>query len=222
VRPARPPHLVLVALVASVASASCQRACGGLGGRPPAPLPIVKEGANTYRVLDKGAYKAYYDSLGQLVRILHDSNGDGRPDRIAHYKDGKTIDLIEIDQDGDGWIDRWEHYDGTGRLLKLGQWRVSRGKEDTWTTLGPDAEPARVEYDDDGDGVVDRAEVLREGKVVGIEIDADRDGRIDRFQAWEKGRLLREDFDTDGDGKPDRRITHDVRGRVLSSLPLAP
>jgi antitoxin component YwqK of YwqJK toxin-antitoxin module len=210
-----------VFLVASLAgSVACQRACGGLGGRPPAPLPIVKEGAATYRVLDKGAYKAYYDSLGQLVRILNDTNGDGRPDRIAHYKDGKRIFLIELDLDGDGWIDRWEHYDEAGRMERFGSWRKSRGKEDTWTTLGPDDKPVRIEYDDDGDGTVDRAEVLRDGKVVGVEIDADRNGKIDRWQVWEAGRLVREDLDTDGDGKPDRRITYDPRGKVLSALPL--
>jgi hypothetical protein len=209
-------------LVLSLTAAACgQRACGGLGGRPPAPLPIVTEGKNTYRVLDKGAYKAYYDSLGQLVRILNDTNGDGRPDRIAHYRDGKIF-LIELDQDGDGWIDRFEHYDTSGQLVKVGQARRARGKEDTWTTLGPDGQPARVEYDDDGDGIVDRADVLRAGQVVGVEIDADRNGKIDRWQLWEKGRLRREDLDTDGDGKPDRRITYDARGRVLSALPLAP
>jgi antitoxin component YwqK of YwqJK toxin-antitoxin module len=219
VRYLRHRNLVLIALLGVTAGACGDRACGGLGGRPPAPLPIVKEGAQTYKVLDKGDYKAYYDSMGQLARILHDSNGDGRPDRIAHYKDGKIF-LIEIDQDGDGWIDRWEHYDTAGRLEKYGQWRRARGKEDTFTTLGADGKPARVEYDDDGDGVIDRAEVLRDGKVVGVEVDADRNGKIDRWQLWEKGRLLREDFDTDGDGKPDRRITYDARGRVLTSLPL--
>jgi hypothetical protein len=221
-KPARSIGKVLLALLASAAAGCSQRGCGGLGGRPPAPLPIVKEGAQTYRVLDKGDYKAYYDSLGQLARILNDTNGDGRPDRIAHYKDGKTIFLIELDLDHDGWIDRWEHYDPSGRLVKVGQWRRARGKEDTWTSLGADGQPTRVDNDDDGDGLVDRADVLRAGQVVSVEIDADRDGRIDRWQVWEKGRLRREDLDTDGDGKPDRRISYDARGKVLSALPLAP
>ena len=210
-----------LALAASLCAIACgQRACGGLGGRPPAPLPIVKEGAQTYRVLDKGAYKAYYDTLGQLARILNDTNGDGRPDRIAHYKDGKTIFLIEIDLDHDGWIDRFEHYDAAGTLAKVGQWRHTRGKEDTWTTLGQGGQPARVDYDDDGDGRPDRADVLRAGQVVGVEIDADRNGHMDRFQVWEGGRLAREDLDTDGDGKPDQRLAYDARGRVLSAQPL--
>jgi hypothetical protein len=182
----------------------------------------VKEGAQTSRVLDKGAYKAYYDTLGQLVRILNDTNGDGRPDRIAHYQDGKAIFLIEIDLDHDGWIDRFEHYDAAGTLAKVGQWRRDRGKADTWTLFGPDGQPARVEHDDDGDGRPDRADVMRAGQVVGVEIDADRNGHMDRFQVWEGGRLTREDLDTDGDGKPDRRITYDARGRVLTALPLAP
>jgi len=172
-------------------------------------------------VLDKGAYKAYYDSLGQIARILQDSNGDGRPDRIAHYKNGKVVFLVELDLDGDGWVDRFEHYDDLGKLVKVGRWRLQRGKEDTWTSLGPDGQPTRIEYDDDSDGRVDRAEVLRAGEVVGVEIDADRDGRIDRFQTWVKGRLRQEDLDTDGDGASDRRILYDARGKVTGSTPIS-
>lgn len=212
-----------LALASSLAVASCgQRACGGLGGRPPASLPEVEVGGQKYKVLDKGAYKAYYDSLGQIAQILQDSNGDGRPDRIAHYRNGKTVFLVEVDLDFDGWIDRWEHYDAAGQLLKVGRWRRVKGKEDTWSVLGPDGQVTRVEYDDDGDGRVDRADVLRGGEVVGVEIDADRDGRIDRWQVWDKGRLRSEDLDTDGDGKPDRRITYDARGRVTGTAPLTP
>ena len=210
-------------LVLSLTAAACgQRACGGLGGRPPASLPEIQEGNQKFRVLDKGAYKAYYDSLGQLARILQDSNRDGRPDRIAHYKSGKSITLIELDLDHDGWIDRWEHYDDAGKLLKVGRWRLARGKADTWNVLGPDGQPTRVEYDDDGDARVDRADVIRAGEVVGVEIDADRDGRIDRWQLWAKGHLRREDLDTDGDGKADRRILYDVRGRVSGAAPVTP
>jgi hypothetical protein len=91
-----------------------------------------------------------------------------------------------------------------------------------WTYPGPDEKPVRIEYDDDGDGVVDRAEVLRQSQMVGVEVDADRDGRIDRWQSWEKGRLRSEDLDTDQDGRPDRRLVYDARGRVASAGPIDP
>ena len=34
---------------------------------------------------EEAAYKAFYDSGGRLARIEYDSNGDGKPDYIAHH-----------------------------------------------------------------------------------------------------------------------------------------
>jgi len=178
-------------------------------------------GGERYKVLDKGPYKAFYDTLGQLVRIEHDETGDGRADRIVLY-DKNVVTKVEADLDHDGWVDRVEHYDPQGKLVKVGRWRRTKGKEDAWTFPGPDGQPVRLEYDDDGDGRVERAEVLRGGQVTGVEVDSDRDGRIDRWQAWDKGHLKSEDLDTDADGKPDRRLAYDARGRVASVRPLVP
>jgi hypothetical protein len=218
----RPSRVVVLAVVLAAAGAGCQRACGGLGGRPPAPLPEVKgAGGERYKVLDKGAYKAYYDTLGQLVRIEHDEDGDGRADRIVHYEGGKVVTRVELDLDHDGWVDRVDYYDAAGKLVKIGQTKKQNGKVDTWTYSGPDGLPVRIEHDDNGDMVVDRAEILRAGQVVGVEVDADGDGRIDRWQAWSKGHLVSEDLDTDKDGRPDRRLVYDARGRITASQPIA-
>jgi hypothetical protein len=213
-----------VPLAVVLATGACgARACGGLGGRPPAPLPEVRSPDGTrYSLLDKGRYKAYYDSLGQLARIEEDTNGDGRADRIAHYGPGQTVFLVEVDEDHDAWVDRWEYYDPSGTLVKVGRSRHTKGRADVWTFPGPDGHPVRVEYDDDGDGLVDRAEVLRGGEVVGVEMDSDRNGRMDRWQTWDKGRLRREELDTDGDGKPDRRLLFDGFGKVLASEAIRP
>jgi hypothetical protein len=100
-------------------------------------------------------------------------------------------------------------------LEKVGRWRKLRGRADEWTYRAPDGRPARIEYDDDGDGKAERAEVMKDGALVRIEMDSDRDGRVDRWQAWQKGRLASEEIDTNGDGQPDRRLVFGPRARLL-------
>jgi hypothetical protein len=192
------------------------RACGGRGGLPPAGLPRVKRGdGREYLFLDKGAWKGYYDMQGRIAIVEYDSNGDGRADYVAHYDEHRQIRLIEVDEDHDAWVDRFEYYDAAGILEKVGRWRKQRGRADEWIYRAPDGRPARIEYDDDGDGVPERAEVLKDGIVVGIEIDSNRDGKTDRWQTWDRGRLQSEELDTDGDGKPDRRLVFGPRARLL-------
>jgi hypothetical protein len=205
---------VLLALL--LASACGDRACGGRGGLPPERLPVVKRGdGRTYRFLDKGAWKGYYDEQGRIAVAEYDSNGDGRADYIAHYDEKKQIRLIEVDEDHDAWVDRWEHYDAAGVLEKVGRWRRQKGREDEWTYRGADGRPERIEYDDNGDGRVDRAEVFEDGAVVAVETDSDGNGAIDRWQTWQRGRLVREELDTDGDGRPDRRLVFGPKSRLL-------
>jgi hypothetical protein len=215
------PRVPILAL-ALLAGACTDRACGGLGGMPPAPLPMVKQGNREFYLLDRGRYKAFYDTMGRLDRIEYDSNGDGRGDYIVHYDASGQIGLVEVDEDFDGWIDRWEYYDAKGVLEKVGRSRRGRQKPDVWTFPGPQGRPSRIEYDEDGDGKVDRVEILRDGQVVKVEIDSDRDGRMDRWQTWEGGRLRSEELDTKGTGRPDRRIVYDARGSVLRVERLPP
>jgi hypothetical protein len=206
----------LLLLGAAVAAACSGRGCGGVGGQPPAGLPSVKRGdGREYRVLDKGAWKGYYNGQGHISVVEYDSNGDGRADYIAHYDDRRQIRLIEVDEDHDTWVDRFEHYDAAGVLEKVGRWRKQRGRADEWTYRGPDGRASRIEYDDDGDGAPERAEVLKDGAVVRVEADADRNGRPDRWQSWDRGRLVAEELDTDGDGRPDRRLVFGPRARLL-------
>jgi hypothetical protein len=211
---------VLLALL--LAGACGDRACGGLGGRPPGRLPLIQRGDRYYSLLDKGQWKGYYDEQGRIAIVEYDSNNDGRADVIAHYDERRQIRLIEVDEDLDGAIDRWERYDAAGVLEKVGRWRRQKGREDEWIYRGPDGRVSRIEYDDDGDGMPERAEVLRDGAVVRIEVDSDHDGRMDRWQGWEAGRLVSEELDTDGDGRPDRRLVFGPRGRLLRVERLRP
>jgi hypothetical protein len=205
-----------LAALLMVAVACSDRACGGSGGLPPGRLPLVKRGdGRRYHFLDKGAWKGYYDESGRLAVVEYDSNGRGRADTIAHYDENRHIRLIEVDEDLDGWVDRFEYYDAAGRLEKVGRCRKQRGRPDEWVYRGPDGHAARIEYDDNGDGKPERADVIEGGFVVRTETDSNGDGRMDRWQYWTAGHLTSEEVDTDGDGKPDRRLVFGPTGRLV-------
>jgi hypothetical protein len=181
---------------------------------------VKRADGKEYHVVQKGPYTGYYDLSGKLQVLEQDRNGDKRADVIAYHDGRKKPRLIEMDEDYDGNVDRWEDYDEAGTLLKVGSSR--RGKApDLWAFPGPGGEPRRKEYDEDGDGKPDRAEVLAAGRVEGVELDADRDGRWDRWQEWRSGVLLSEELDTDGDGRPDRRLRYNQRGAVTGLEPVA-
>jgi hypothetical protein len=175
---------------------------------------VTRSDGRAYRLLDKGQWKGFYDEQGRIAVIEYDSDKDGRADYVAHYDERRQIRTIEVDEDHDGWADRFEHYDAAGVLEKVGRWRKQRGRADEWTYRAPDGRAARIEYDDDGDGAPERAEVLENGAVVRIEMDSDRNGKPDRWQAWQGGRLASEELDTDGDGRPDRRLLFGPRARL--------
>lgn len=196
--------------------------CGGRGGTPPGRPPIfVGKDGQKYYLLEKGPYKAFYDPWGRLARIEYDANGDGKADHIAHHEGRKLARMLEIDADFDGAIERWEYYDDQGLLVKVGAARKSSAP-DIWTFSDPAGQVVRIEYDEDGDGAPDRAEILEGGAVAGVELDTDRDGDTDRWQTWRAGRLLDEALDIDGDGAPDRRIRYGEAGEVLGLEPLGP
>jgi hypothetical protein len=214
------PRVLALAVLAS--AAGCAGQCGALGGLPPERPPLVKgPDGRTYHLVGKGPYKAFYDRWGRLQRLEFDANGDGRADQIAHHAGARTPRTIEVDDNYDGVIDRWEDYDTTGSLSRVGTSRRGRGP-DLWTAAGPDGQPARREYDEDGDGRPDRVETLRAGALSAVEIDQDRDGKLDRWQTWQRGRLTAEELDTDHDGRPDRRLRYGDDGRVLGLDRLAP
>src|ERR1700676_5030836 len=82
--------------------------------------------------------QAIYDKQsGKLVQLIVDAKKDGKPN-IYSYMDGTKFVRIEIDQDEDGKIDRWEYYGPDQKLEKVGLSRLNDGKEDAWSFAGPD------------------------------------------------------------------------------------
>lgn len=110
-----------------------------------------------YLLVEKGPYQSLYDEEGRIERLLYDRDDDGTADAIVLYDTNGNPRQAEIDTDLDDVIDRWEYFDN-GILVRVGTTRHRRGAPDYWEVIGRDETPTRREFDDDGDGKVDRSE----------------------------------------------------------------
>jgi predicted nucleotidyltransferase len=111
-----------------------------------------------------------------------DANVNGKIDTWS-YMDGARIVRIEVDQDEDGTIDRWEHYDSNQQLSRVGVSRLNDGK-------------------------VTRTEHYDQGVLVRADEDTDGDGTLDKWETYDAGRLATVAFDTSRGGRPDRRLVY--------------
>jgi hypothetical protein len=205
---------VIIAVIA-LGTSAC-----GMGSKPPAPdLPpwkLVKDAKGVeMRLLEKPPYTYLYALDGTLRQMKFDSNGDGKPDVFAYFSGRNTPERLEIDENRDGTIDRWEEYNAEGNLVRYATSRKG-GIPDRFVEVDPITKATiQVETDADHDGKRERREFFVGGKLTRAEIDTDRDGKMDRFQDWSPGYLASEEIDRDNDGKPDIRITHSRSGAIL-------
>ena len=153
----------------------------------------------------------YDKTTGRLKLLKYDSDGDGKPDTFS-YMDGARVVRIEIDKDADGKIERWEHYDASQKLEKVGFSRANDGTEDAWSYLGPGGLVSRIEISTQHDGKVSRIEHYQQGKLASAEEDTDADGKIDKWETYDGNRLASVAFDTIHRGAPDRRLIYGAGG----------
>lgn len=145
--------VLIAALIAAAA------ACSKPAGRPPAA--------------------AYDSKSGKLTTLSVDTNRNGTVDAVSHM-DGARILRIEVDQDENGQVDRWDFY-------------------------GSDKKLERVGFSRENDGVMDAVAYYEsEGVLSRMEVSTRRDGTFDRIERYVGGRLIEASEDTDGDGRPDK------------------
>jgi hypothetical protein len=158
------------------------------------------------------AIETVYDPLtGKLQQMKSDTNGNGKVDTVSHM-DGTRVVRIDVDNDEDGKVDRWEYYDADQRLEKIGTSRANDGKEDAWLHAAADGTVQRVDVSTRRDGKVDRIEFYERDALVRAEEDSDADGKPDKWETYDTGRLAVVAFDTLHRGTPDRRFVYGVDG----------
>lgn len=194
-------------------------ACG-LGSAPPPPdLPpwrMTKDASGVeVRLLEKPPYTYLYGLDGALRQIKFDSNGDRRPDVFAYFAGRSTPERLEIDENRDGKLDRWEEYNTAGAMIRYST-SARGGTPETFVEIDPISnQTTQIEKDVDHDGRREQLQVFVKGRLSRVEIDTDGDGRRDRRQDWSPGYLASEELDRDGDGGADVRIARSKSGAVL-------
>ena len=198
----------------SLAATAC-----GMGSKPPTPdfppWKLTKDASGVeVRLLEKPPYTYLYALDGTLRQIRFDGNGDHRPDVFAHFSGRNTPDRLEIDENRDGKIDRWEEYNAAGVMVRFST-SAKGGAPERFIEVDPVTKATlRVETDADHDGRRERLEIFVGGRLSRAEIDTNGDGKSDRFQDWSEGHLASEEIDRDGDGRADIRILRTKAGAI--------
>jgi hypothetical protein len=149
-----------------------------------------------------------YDTrTGRLQTLKYDSNGDGKVD-MTSTMDGSRVLKIEIDQDFDGVPDRWEYYDSSQRLEKVGFSRARDGKEDAWSFADASGNIEKIEISTRRDGRIQRVEYYEGGVLARADEDTDGDGKLDKWETYDGSRLATVAFDTLRRGAADRRMIY--------------
>ena len=191
----------------------------GMGSAPPPPdLPpwkLTRDPSGVeMRLLEKPPYTYLYSLDGTLRQMKFDSNGDHKPDVFAYFSGRNTPDRLEIDENRDGTIDRWEEYNAEGVMVRFATSKKGR-IPDRFVEIDPVTKATlRVETDADHDGKRERVEFFVGGRLSRAEIDTDGDGKRDRIQDWSPGYLASEEIDRDGDGRADVRILRTKSGAI--------
>jgi hypothetical protein len=182
-------RLLGIGLAAALAATGCSNA-------PPSP------GGGTTR-------PTYDKKTGRLTQLTFDRNHNGVVDTWTEMNGARPV-RSRIDTNEDGRPDRWEYYDGSGRLLKVGFSRKDDGKPDAWAFAAPDGKVERVEISSTADEQkIDRWEFYLGDQLVRVEEETNGDGRPDTWETHEGGVLKTTSFDENGDGRPDRRLTYE-------------
>ncbi len=141
-----------------------------------------------------------------------DRNEDGRIDLWIYRQDGEIVRKV-LDQNFDGQPDTTLHYDPqTHQLARVEEDNDHDGVTDGWTDY-VDGKIARRRADANRDGTTDTWTFYRDGEIQRHEQDTDGDGFRDRVGIYLRGKLLREEQDSNADGIADV-ISHYDNGRL--------
>lgn len=162
------------------------------GGAAAAACRLPEPPAARLELIEKAGTQSVYAPDGHLERVLRDANADRRADAQLLYRPDGSLQAAEMDIDLDGVVDRWEAFRSDGSLESVAFSRSTPGRPDVWERYSGSPQPVRRDFDENGDGRVDRSEIL------------------------EGGRVVREELDTDGDGRVDRRLERDSEGTIAA------
>lgn len=164
----------------------------------------------------RGRMRATYSpETGRLQQLAYDLDNDGTADAHA-YMEGTRLGRVEVDDNGDGLVDRWEYYDAGEQPIRVNGARIAAGGG-PW----PSALLARIDTSTRRDGKVSRREYYDHGVLGKAEEDTDGDDQIDKWETYVNGVLATVAFDVERRGVPTRRLVYG-RGGVPDHMEIDP
>ena len=180
-------------------------------------------------VVDAPAVK--YDPVsGRLKELAFDATKNGRNDSVG-FMDGTLVQRIEVDEDEDGKVDRWEFYGANRRLERVGLSRQRNGVLDAIAFYGEDGGVARIEVSTRGDARFNRVEFYQFGSLARVEEDTNGDGRVDKWETYavdsrgapgESRPIVTAAFDDVFRGMPTRRLVYRPDGSGVLRVEVDP
>ena len=165
----------------------------------------------------RGTPTVKYDPVsGRLKELAFDTTRNGRNDSTG-FMDGTHVQRIEVDEDEDGKVDRWEFYDADRRLERVGFSRLHNGVLDAMAFYSQDGNVEHIEISTRGDGLFNRVEFYQSGSLARVEEDTNGDGRTDKWETYapdpngtpgEPGPIISASFDDAFRGTPTRRLVY--------------
>lgn len=167
---------------------------------------------------------ARYDpASGRLERIEFDTTQNGHNDAVG-IMHGTRVERIEVDEDEDGKVDRWEFYDENRQLQRVGFSRQGNGAIDAILFYGKGRAVERIEMSTRGDGHFNRVEYYQAESLARVEEDTNGDGRTDKWETYaiaprgvpgQSSSIETAAFDDSFRGAPNRRLVYRPDGTVL-------
>ena len=173
-------YLALTSLLGAVAAAGCQA--------PPVESAVK-------------SMTPEYDVNGRLSRLLYDRDHDGTVETWG-YMSGTRVIRVEVDENGDGKVDRWEFHHEAGAGAAAGAPAVPD------SPAGADKTIERIERATRFDGRITRREFFDAGALTRLEEDTNADGVVDKWETYKNGSLESMALDTSNRGTPDRRLIY--------------
>ena len=169
----------------------------------------------------RAAAAAYDSKTGKLTTLSVDANRNGRVDAVSHM-DGTRILRIEVDQDENGKVDRWDFYGADRKLERVGFSRQNDGVMDAVAYYQSEGVLSRMEVSTRRDGTFDRVERYTDGHLVEAAEDTDGDGRPDKWDEYKRATVagITDDvvvsttFDDSKRGTPERRFVYGSNGVI--------
>jgi hypothetical protein len=200
--------LILLCAVIGAMAAGCTSTAAPA---PPNPAPRTP----------KRIKAIYNEHTNRLEQLMYDSNLNGKLDAWGHM-DATRVLWVEIDQDEDGVIERWEYYGPDQKLVKVGYSTTSDGKVNAWAYRDAEGLLSRIEFGSLGqtkpgstpDITIGRTEFYEHGKLVRAEEDTNSDGRVDKWETFTDAALASMAYDSRFRGAPDRRLIYHRQGTL--------